>query len=187
MKSYLFTVTHRKVWLDNPTPEDIEIEHIAAALSGINRFTGLGFSDAQHCVMVSRMVPEALAQWGLLHDASEAYLGDVSGPLKSLIGMPYIGRQQAWDECVARRFNVPLVDVKPWDELAALIEARDSGQLNPHLSGAYQLVDWFEMPAQSYLCQNMAKRLACYPPTVRETPEDARALFLARCAELGIE
>jgi uncharacterized protein len=187
MKPYMFTTSGRKVWLDHPTPADIELPHIAAALSGINRFTGLGWSDAQHSVLVSRLVPCHLARWGLLHDACEAYLGDVTGPLKSLIGTAYGALQDLWCEAVSRRFDTPIADVKPWDQLAGLIEARDSGQLNPHLTGKYQMAEWFDMPAESYLCENTAKRLACYPPTVRETAEDARALFLARCAELEIE
>jgi len=192
MQPYIFTLSHRKVWLDHPLPGDIELPHLAAALSGINRFVGLGFSDAQHCVIVSRLVPPERAQWGLLHDACEAYLGDVTGPLKSLLrgdgqASLYDGLQNTWDEAIARRFNIPIVDVKAWDQLATLIEARDSGQLNPHLSGAHQLAEWFDLPAESYLCQNSAKRLACYPPMLRESPEDARELFLARCAELGLE
>ena len=191
MKSYIFTLSHRKVWLDNPQPEDVELDHIAAALSGINRFTGLGFSDAQHSILVSRLVPEHMARWGLLHDACEAYLGDVSGPLKAVLdrmaNYAYSELQLRWEAAIARRFDVPIEDVKPWDNLATLIEARDCGKLNQKLSGKNQMAEWFDLPAESYLCENSAKRLACYPPITRETAEDARALFLARCAELEIE
>lgn len=71
-----------------PDPELIRIEDIALALSRICRFAGQTFrfySVAEHCVMVSRRVPPEAALAALLHDASEAYLGDVTRPLKALL------------------------------------------------------------------------------------------------------
>ncbi len=63
-------------------------EHtIAFSLAHINRFNGHagGYSVAQHCCLVSDMAPNHLKLDALLHDAPEAYLGDVTGPLKQLI------------------------------------------------------------------------------------------------------
>lgn len=62
-----------------------DIEVIAFALSHINRFTGhVGpYSVAQHCVLTSRAIfDQHFALDALLHDAPEAYIGDVSAPLK---------------------------------------------------------------------------------------------------------
>ena len=61
-----------------------DIQAIAFALSNINRFTGHvgGYSVAQHCCLVSDHLPDNLRLSGLLHDAPEAYIGDISAPLK---------------------------------------------------------------------------------------------------------
>lgn len=64
-----------------------DIESIASALSHINRFNGhVGqYSVAQHCVLVAMQLPKDLRLSGLLHDAPEAYIGDVTSPLKALL------------------------------------------------------------------------------------------------------
>lgn len=72
------------VFGDRFTPD---IESIANALSHINRFNGhVGqYSVAQHCVLVAMQLPVDRRLSGLLHDAPEAYIGDVTSPLKSLL------------------------------------------------------------------------------------------------------
>lgn len=67
---------------------EIDILDISRGLSNINRFTGqthLAYSVAEHSIHVASILPPELQIYGLLHDASEAYLNDISTPLKNLL------------------------------------------------------------------------------------------------------
>lgn len=74
----------------DPTPEDIRGRDIANGLAYTCRFVGQGtefYSVARHSLNVARHLEAtgaspAVQAYGLLHDASEAYLGDVPGTLK---------------------------------------------------------------------------------------------------------
>lgn len=67
----------------DPRACDVNVRDIAHALSNICRFAGHTrrfYSVAQHCVNVSLRCSDP--RYGLLHDASEAYLDDIRAPLK---------------------------------------------------------------------------------------------------------
>jgi 5'-deoxynucleotidase YfbR-like HD superfamily hydrolase len=82
------TFSGRRVWPVTPQTAQIVIEDVAHALAMKCRWTGHTrefYSVAQHSVLVSENVPPAAAMWGLLHDASEAYLPDIARPYKDLL------------------------------------------------------------------------------------------------------
>lgn len=82
---WIQTYTGKKFFPLNPRLSDICIEDIAHALSNICRFTGHCrdfHSVAFHSVLVSYVVSKQNSLYGLLHDASEAYLMDLATPLK---------------------------------------------------------------------------------------------------------
>jgi hypothetical protein len=77
-----------RFFLLHPDPAAITPDVLSHSLSQLCRFTGhVGrfYSVAEHCVMVSRVVPPEHAMAGLMHDASEAFIGDISRPLKVLL------------------------------------------------------------------------------------------------------
>lgn len=74
--------------LASPDPLLIHLSDIAFALARINRFTGHAnppVSVAEHSINVSRICDPKDARHGLMHDAAEAFVGDVASPLKSML------------------------------------------------------------------------------------------------------
>lgn len=113
-----------------PHAHDYPVKEISFALSHINRFTGHAgaYSVAQHSVLVSYLVPPGLALEGLLHDAAEAYLGDVASPLKALIRPSYKPLEDEVERHIALRYNLawPMPPaIKRADLILLLTEYRD--------------------------------------------------------------
>lgn len=82
---YIETYTGRKFNASQPNVFDIHIKDIAHALSMTCRFAGMSnafYSVAEHSVLVADRLPDKYKLWGLLHDASEAYIGDMPSPFK---------------------------------------------------------------------------------------------------------
>jgi len=74
----------------DPRPEDIRAIDIATALANTCRWVGQldrFYSVAQHSVLVSKACDPADALWGLLHDAHEAYVNDLTRAVKYLPGL----------------------------------------------------------------------------------------------------
>lgn len=85
---WMQTATGKQFWPLDPRADEVDIIDIAHGLSNICRYGGhctRFYSVAEHSIYVSQALPPALRMCGLLHDASEAYLGDVIRPLKRFI------------------------------------------------------------------------------------------------------
>lgn len=107
MNSYTITASGRFFNFLYPHRSQVELKDIALSLSNKCRWNGHCspfFSVAEHSIFVAKMavasfkreresrgaerIPEYEARimlTGLLHDAAEAYIGDVSGPLKNYL------------------------------------------------------------------------------------------------------
>lgn len=95
---WMQTFTGRAFYPLSPRPDDVHALDIAHSLSMQCRYNGhveRFYSVAEHCVLMSDYLVERwggrveldeqgrqLALWALLHDAAEAYCGDMVRPLK---------------------------------------------------------------------------------------------------------
>ena len=113
---YLQTVSGKWVNPLDPDPEQFDIEDIARALGNLCRFGGhcrTFYSVAQHSVIVSELVEQrggdvedAFA--ALMHDATEAYLGDMPHPIKhrSELGAAFKEAEDRLEQVIRERFAI---------------------------------------------------------------------------------
>ena len=172
LKPWIQTYTGKKFWLTSLTPESIDIIDIAHALSMQCRYAGhceKFYSVAEHSVYVSRLLSERLQLAGLLHDASEAYLGDLTAPLKQVIGGVYLVMEGAITQVIAEKFSVDIEILDPSIKKADLAVARaEAEQILRHTP----IDDWhLGLPE-------------CNVPIECWSPRQARGIFLARFREL---
>ena len=116
----------------NPTPVMIDIETIAHELALTCRWGGnteMHYSVAQHSVLVADAIREPSWRiYGLLHDAAEAYIGDVPTPLKAYVatlGADIHGLERRILGCVWQRFGLDA----PSKQAAEAVDIADARML----------------------------------------------------------
>lgn len=170
--------------LSDPRPEQIRLEAIAHGLAHTCRFAGQTFrfySVAEHAVHVSHLVcalerPE-LALVALHHDDAEAFLGDVTRPLKAVLGPAYANATAMMEVAISQALGIPIAAptapvVKLADDLALAFEAREllpsAGQ-----GWGYALPDTAQVPAWAH------------PSILGLGSENAKMVWLRRHYELA--
>ena len=131
-----------------PDPSSIEAADIAHALAHHCRFGGhsrVFYSVAQHSCLVTdaveaRTADVELALAALLHDATEAYLGDLPHPLKhrSPLGEAFRAAEARLQAAIAARFGVPVETPEPVKEVdRALLATERITLMRPSPNGAW--------------------------------------------------
>lgn len=195
--NWMSTYTGRQYYPFDPRPEEVVIKDIAVGLSNEARFGGQCrfFSVAEHSVNVSYYVPDRHKLTALLHDAPEAYIGDIIRPIKLMPEFKAVYgplEQKSW-EAIAKRFDLDLGEdfampevVHHADNLALCNEARYLKHVHWN--------DWPLLDKESELIAKIDKEFleeeeefdyslfdtvpACL------TPEEAAECFLNRFGEL---
>lgn len=166
---YIQTYSGHQFWPLDPAVDEVFIEDIAHALSMTCRYCGhclRFYSVAEHCVLMARYIEQPYKLWALLHDASEAYIADVSRPVKKdLCGYQRIEANLMY--VILKRYGLDQgmpVRVKEVDNSMLLVERRQNMRDTPW--------DW-KIEAAS-----IDVRLQFW------TPEKAKFEFLQMFAEL---
>lgn len=174
---YIETVSGKKFFLFRP---EFDIQDIAHALGNNCRYTGhvkRRYSVAEHSVLVSLIMEDqnlGNPYEGLMHDAHEAYIGDMASPWKRLL--PDYNAHEARVELAMRRWaRLPdkiSREAKIADYTALILEAR---VLLPS-----KAKDWPMAPEVIAMANKVQEdyMISCYDP------DAARHHFLVRYAEL---
>jgi len=110
----LFTVSGERLFLSQPDFEKISLIDLAVGLSRQNRYSGAtrkAYNVATHSVLCSLyaeqvlQASQAICYGVLMHDASEAFLGDIAQPLKRRL-LDYQRIEELWQRGLEKRFNV---------------------------------------------------------------------------------
>lgn len=171
----VMTVSGVLVDLMTPDPLTILWSDIAHALAHQCRFNGhtrVFYSVAEHSFRVSQYVPAADALWGLVHDAAEAYIGDVVSPVKRLCPELYEVERRLLD-AIAQKLDLPADMPESVLEADARMLATEARDMLPDAS-------WCKATP--------------YPVSTRDwlfgrkylpmTPDEARTAWLGRLREL---
>lgn len=155
----------------DPHNSEFDIEDVAHGLAHVCRYAGQCndfYSVAEHSLLVSDMVEEYAFE-ALLHDASEAFIGDITRPLKQLV--PEFKKIEAVvEDAVIERFGMRR------DYRAAVKEA------DLRVLAAEQL----QIMAPG--CADWAQQAGIEPAPIRVRhlrPSEAKYEFLSRFAKLS--
>lgn len=166
--------------LENPQVGDIHIEDIATGLANLCRFGGQipeFYSVAEHCCHAV----DAAASDGcnieqnraiLLHDAAEAYCGDMVKPLKVLVGSAYDAVEDRLHRVIGERFGID------FEEHAEIVKKYDRGMLIAEKR--------FFCPDDRVIWYGEDGAHVIHPVMRCKSPRIARSLFIFHSLALGL-
>lgn len=158
---FLETVSGRFIDVSDPQPYQIDIEDIGWGLSRMPRFAGQTitiqpYTVAQHCCLVTDLasdmfvsVSPKLSLMCLLHDAAEAYIGDIPSPIKKHPAIKDAIKDFEYGllNRIYAKFHLP----EPTEDERAMIKACDMKALaleaNSFMQSRGRGEHWHNMPA----------------------------------------
>ncbi len=185
--SFYITTSGRKIELPKFNVADICIEDIAHHLTKICRFggaleLGVHYSVASHSLYLVNYArqegySEEVQRYLLLHDASEAYLGDIPSGLKALLP-DYKKIEKKVTQLIFMRYNINIPKNKEIIMLDKNIVLDEAASLSPHH------YNFFE--------ENLLNYKGIYSPLGIKIKADGclnyiRSTFLAECSRLDIK
>jgi hypothetical protein len=132
--SWILTHTGQRFDLHEPDADLIDPRDISHALANICRFNGHTrefYSVAQHCCMVADLVADEYKLAGLLHDAPQAYIGDMVRPLKQWL-LQYLDVQDWLWERICTRFDLDTELPEPVRQANLTALATERRDFMPH-------------------------------------------------------
>ncbi|MFL6658944.1 MAG: phosphohydrolase [Massilia sp.] len=170
--SYVSTFSGNRFYPLVPRIDRVSIEDIAHGLAYQCRFNGQTrefYSVAQHSLIVAGLVPPALRLEALLHDAAEAYLGDMVKPLKVLLP-EFASLEDRVSTLIAKAFQLDFSNYAPIKRADLIALATEKRDLMPHSTERWAYLDG----------------IAPLPdPIVSMSPGQAKQAFLACFAQLA--
>lgn len=134
----------RFVDVANVRPDDVSIFDVAHSLALLCRWNGHlkeFYSVAQHCVLCCDNAPAGLEAAALLHDAGEAYVGDLTRPVRICAGAAFGALDAHITQTIFQALGVPWPTTEGWAAISALddmvlaTEARDLAPPNDLFPG----------------------------------------------------
>lgn len=140
---YVSTFSGNRFYPLRPHIDKVAIEDIAHGLAYQCRFNGQTktfYSIAQHSLIVADLVPPPLRLAALLHDAAEAYLGDMVKPLKVLLP-EFAALEDKVTAIIAGTYGIDFSDYAPIKRADLIALATEKRDLMPHSAERWAYLD----------------------------------------------
>lgn len=151
------TITGREIDLVAFRGSDIDLTDIAFALSNICRYNGHVkriYTVAEHSMNLANMVDPRYEAHALLHDAAEAYLGDLAAPVKNLLP-EYQSIEDRFQRIIFRRFGLG-------ERLPSEVRVKDIAIRQAEMAVLMNFENGSSLEKKDNDLKNMVKRITLY-------------------------